>query len=78
MSSESPRSIDGGCGQTTGPPQSDVEEFQVTVAQLKNKLKEKEEHHRIAMQVREKLETLAIGCDKSRYEMNVVLYSGSF
>ena len=47
--SDSPRSVDGGHGQTAGP--SNVEEFKVTVAQLKNKLREKEENHRIALQV---------------------------
>ena len=53
MPPDSPRSVDGGRGQTAGPQSDiDVEEFKVTVSQLKSKLREKEEHHRIAIQVR--------------------------
>ena len=53
MPPDSPHPVDGGRGQTAGPQSDiDVEEFKVTVSQLKSKLREKEEHHRIAIQVR--------------------------
>ena len=64
MSPDSPRSIDGGRGQKAGPQSDvDVEEFKVTVSQLKSKLREKEEHHRITMQVRRDL--MKLTCNAS-------------